>query len=101
MLEVKGTGVALVALADIPKLAGTASCSVTIADAEIGSPLIQEPTVLVAMNGPSVEPFGKDIAKGGTLIYNASMVPETPILPGVRVVPIVANAIATRSCRTW
>jgi 2-oxoglutarate ferredoxin oxidoreductase subunit gamma len=73
---------------------GTASCSVTIADAEIGSPLIQEPTVLVAMNGPSVERFGKDIAKGGTLIYNASMVPETPSLPGVRVVAIAANAIA-------
>ena len=52
---------------------GTASCSVTIADAEIGSPLIQEPTVLVAMNGPSVERFGKDIAKGGTLIYNRPM----------------------------
>ncbi len=73
---------------------GTASCSVTIADAEIGSPLIQNPTVLVAMNGPSVERFGKDIPKGGTLIYNASMVPETPSLPGVRVVPIAANAIA-------
>jgi len=73
---------------------GTASCSVTIADVEIGSPLIHEPTVLVAMNGPSVDRFGKDIAQGGTLIYNASMVPDAPSLPGVRVVPIAANEVA-------
>jgi Pyruvate/2-oxoacid:ferredoxin oxidoreductase gamma subunit len=73
---------------------GTASCSVTIADAEIGSPLIQNPTVLVAMNGPSVERFGKDVVPGGTLCYNASMVPERPTLPGIKIVPIAANEIA-------
>jgi hypothetical protein len=58
------------------------------------SPLIQEPTVLVAMNGPSVERFDKDVVTGGTLCYKASMVPEAPALPGVNVVQVAANAIA-------
>jgi 2-oxoisovalerate ferredoxin oxidoreductase beta subunit len=73
---------------------GTASCNVIIAGEEIGSPLIQEPTVLVAMNGPSVERFGPSVVPGGTLLYNASMVPERPALPGIRVVGVAANEIA-------
>ncbi|HWR97611.1 MAG TPA: 2-oxoacid:acceptor oxidoreductase family protein, partial [Candidatus Methanoperedens sp.] len=33
-------------------------------------------------------------AKGGTLLYNASMVPERPSLPGIRIVGVAANEIA-------
>jgi Pyruvate/2-oxoacid:ferredoxin oxidoreductase gamma subunit len=73
---------------------GTASCNVIVAPEEIGSPLITEPTVLVAMNGPSVERFGKDVVKGGTLLYNASMVPERPTFAGIRIVGVAANEIA-------
>jgi 2-oxoisovalerate ferredoxin oxidoreductase beta subunit len=73
---------------------GTASCNVIVAPEEIGSPLITEPTVLVAMNGPSVERFGKDVVPGGTLLYNASMVPERPNFPGIRIVGVAANEIA-------
>jgi Pyruvate/2-oxoacid:ferredoxin oxidoreductase gamma subunit len=73
---------------------GTASCNVIVADQEIGSPLITEPTVLVAMNGPSVERFGRDVVPGGTLLYNASMVPERPSFPGIRIVGVEANRIA-------
>jgi Pyruvate/2-oxoacid:ferredoxin oxidoreductase gamma subunit len=46
------------------------------------------------MNGPSVERFGKDVVQGGTLLYNASMVPERPSLPGIRIVGVAANEIA-------
>jgi 2-oxoglutarate ferredoxin oxidoreductase subunit gamma len=84
---------------------GTASCSVTIADAEIGAPLIQNPTVLVAMNGPSVDRFGKDVPAGGTLIYNASMFPTPRASPASgwsRSPPTRSpTRSATRASRTW
>ena len=33
---------------------GTANCSVTLSDEPIGSPLISNPNVLIAMNNPSL-----------------------------------------------
>jgi 2-oxoisovalerate ferredoxin oxidoreductase beta subunit len=73
---------------------GTAACNVIIADEEIGSPLIQEPTVLVAMNGPSLERFGPDVAPGGMIFYNSSMVPEPLERADVQMIPVAANEIA-------
>jgi 2-oxoisovalerate ferredoxin oxidoreductase beta subunit len=75
---------------------GTAHCDVTISDVEIGSPLIQNPTVLVAMNGPSLERFGADVVPGGTIFYNSSMISEEPARTDVTKVPVPANEIADR-----
>jgi 2-oxoisovalerate ferredoxin oxidoreductase beta subunit len=75
---------------------GTAHCSVTLADHEIGSPLIQYPTALVAMNGPSLERFGGDVVQGGTILYNTSMIDKVAPRPDVQMVGIAANEIADR-----
>jgi Pyruvate/2-oxoacid:ferredoxin oxidoreductase gamma subunit len=75
---------------------GTANCGVTISDQEIGSPLIQNPTVLVAMNGPSLERFGGDVVSGGTVYYNSSMINEAPKRSDVTSIPVPANEIADR-----
>lgn len=75
---------------------GTAHCSVTISEVEIGSPLIQNPTVLVAMNGPSLERFGADVVPGGVIFYNSSMISEEPARDDVINVPVPANEIADR-----
>ncbi len=75
---------------------GTAYCNVTISDQEIGSPLISNPTMLVAMNGPSLDRFGGDVVPGGTIVYNSSMISERPKRTDVRIVPIPANEIADR-----
>jgi Pyruvate/2-oxoacid:ferredoxin oxidoreductase gamma subunit len=75
---------------------GTAHCNVTLSDGEIGSPLIQHPDVLVAMNGPSLERFGADVARGGTILYNASMVERPQPRDGVRAVGVPANELAER-----
>ncbi len=73
---------------------GTANCTVVIADEPVGSPIVDRPQVLVAMNGPSLERFGPRVVPSGTIIFNASLV-TTPIsLVGVRVVPIPMNEIA-------
>ncbi|HXV77807.1 MAG TPA: 2-oxoacid:acceptor oxidoreductase family protein, partial [Candidatus Polarisedimenticolaceae bacterium] len=73
---------------------GTANCGVTISDAEIGSPLIQNPDVLVAMNGPSLDRFAADVVPGGTIYYNSSMIAAAPARTDVVRVAVPANDIA-------
>jgi 2-oxoglutarate ferredoxin oxidoreductase subunit gamma len=75
---------------------GTAYCNVTLSDAEIGSPLIQHPTMLVALNGPSLERFAGEVEPGGTIVYNASMISAPPSRSDVRVVSVAANDVADR-----
>ena len=53
---------------------GTANCSVTLADEPIGSPLVVEPDCLVAMNQPSFDKFIGEMAPGGVVVVDSSMV---------------------------
>ncbi len=74
---------------------GTAHCHVTLSDEEIGSPVIHEPTVLVAMNGPSVDRFGPEVVPGGTIFYNSCMV-DPPTRTDITAIPVPCNTIADR-----
>ena len=73
---------------------GTAHCHVNIADEEIGSPLISRPTVLVAMNQPSVEKFAAELVPGALALLNDSMVPDDPGRDDLEVVRIPASTMA-------
>jgi len=73
---------------------GTANCSVTVSDDEIGSPLIDDPTALVAMNGPSLDKFGESVIPGGTIFWNSSMIEAGPKRGDVNSVPVPVNKIA-------
>lgn len=53
---------------------GTANCSVCISEKPIGSPLVTEPDVLVAMNGPSFDKFIGKVKKGGKVIIDSTLV---------------------------
>lgn len=53
---------------------GTANCSVTIADEPIGSPLVLDPTVLIAMNNPSLTKFADAVVPGGLILMDTSLV---------------------------
>ncbi|MCM2278483.1 MAG: 2-oxoacid:acceptor oxidoreductase family protein [Oligoflexia bacterium] len=53
---------------------GTANCSVIISDKRIGSPLVMRPDVLIAMNRPSLDAFEQEVAPGGMIIVNSSMI---------------------------
>lgn len=55
---------------------GTAYCSVIISDDKVGSPVVVEPTVVVAMNLPSLHKFENALIKGGTLVVNESLSPD-------------------------
>ncbi|HJO92111.1 MAG TPA: 2-oxoacid:acceptor oxidoreductase family protein [Victivallales bacterium] len=53
---------------------GTAYASIVISDETIGSPLVDLPDVLIAMNAPSLDKFENDVVSGGTIIVNSSLV---------------------------
>lgn len=74
---------------------GTANCSVVVSDDPVGSPVISEPAVLVAMNRPSLEAFENTLKPGGTLFYNSSLIDIQPKRTDIKVVAIPANDIAT------
>jgi len=57
---------------------GTAHCMVTIADQEIGSPVVSLCDTAVIMNKPSLAKFAKNVRPKGTLIINSSLV-EDPV----------------------
>lgn len=73
---------------------GTASCSVCISDKTIGSPLVVNPDVLVAMNLPSLEKFEKDVVPGGIIIVDSSIVHKEVTRTDVKVIRIDASRIA-------
>ena len=57
---------------------GTANCSVTVSDEPIGSPLIMNPNVLVAMNQPSLLKFESEVSTGGIVLVDTSLVTRLP-----------------------
>lgn len=73
---------------------GTANCSVVIADAAVGSPVVTEPTSLIVMNRPSLEKFESWVKPGGLLLYNSSLIDLTPSRKDLRIVAVPANAVA-------
>lgn len=74
---------------------GTANCSVVLADGVVGSPVVAQPNVLVAMNRPSLEKFQKSVRPGGFIIYNSSLIDIKPNRDDVYVIPVPANDLAT------
>lgn len=73
---------------------GTANCSVTLADEPIGSPLVLDPNVLIAMNQPSFDKFIGAVAPGGVVVADSSLVPNITEPEGVRVFAIPAQEMA-------
>jgi Pyruvate/2-oxoacid:ferredoxin oxidoreductase gamma subunit len=73
---------------------GTANCVVNIKNERIGSPLVQYPTVLIAMNRPSLEKFEPDVVPGGLLIYDSSLIDCEPQREDIKIVAIPATKMA-------
>ncbi|MEG0229360.1 MAG: 2-oxoacid:acceptor oxidoreductase family protein [Oscillospiraceae bacterium] len=53
---------------------GTANCSVCVSENPIGSPLIINPDVLIAMNNPSYDKFISEVVKDGIAIIDSTLV---------------------------
>ena len=53
---------------------GTANCSVILSDTPVGSPIITNPDVLVAMNLPSLQKFVNDVVPGGQIYVDSALI---------------------------
>jgi len=73
---------------------GTANCTVVISDEEIGSPMVRHPKAVIAMNRPSLDKYEPQIAAGGLLVVNTSIVDRLPERKDIKVVLVPGNDIA-------
>ena len=73
---------------------GTAYCCVTISDRPIGSPMVTEPTLVAAMNLPSVTRFAPQLVPSGVLIINSSLAPERSARSDITQICAPINQIA-------
>lgn len=73
---------------------GTAHCKVIISDDEISSPVVEHPTIVIALNAPSMHKFEPKMAKNGLMIYNSSLIHETPGRTDIQVESVKANDIS-------
>ena len=73
---------------------GKAYASVILSNKEIGSPVIDDPNVLIAMNGPSLDAFEDDVVSGGLILVNSSIVTRKVKRDDVTVLYIPASDLA-------
>ncbi len=80
---------------------GTAACSVIVSPAAIGSPVIAQPTLFVAMNKPSLVKYESTVRAGGVVIVNQSLIEEPVSRTDVEAyyVPLHELALAAGNAR--
>uniref|UniRef100_A0A7V3VSQ9 2-oxoacid:ferredoxin oxidoreductase subunit gamma n=1 Tax=Mesoaciditoga lauensis TaxID=1495039 RepID=A0A7V3VSQ9_9BACT len=73
---------------------GTANCTVVIGDEVIGSPVVDFPDILIAMNIPSMIKFEPTVKKDGFLIMNSSVIDREASRKDIKTCKIESNKIA-------
>ena len=73
---------------------GTANCTVVLSDEDIGSPIVNRPMALIAMNSPSLDKFQPKLQRDGVQVINASLIRKENVDPVLRSVFIPVNRIA-------
>ena len=73
---------------------GTANCSVILSDEPVGSPIVSNPDVLVAMNLPSLDKFENDVVPGGMIFVDSSLIERKVKRTDVKVFYIPATRLA-------
>ena len=53
---------------------GTANCNIILSDTPVGSPIIISPSVLIAMNLPSLEKYVDSVVPGGQIYVDSSLI---------------------------
>ncbi len=76
---------------------GTASCSVIVSDSLVGSPIVSNPDVLIAMNLPSLDKFEKNVKSGGMIFLDSTLIERKVVRDDVKVFYIPATALASEN----
>ena len=73
---------------------GTANCSVILSDDPVGSPIITEPDVLIAMNLPSLQKYVNSVVPGGIIILDSTLIQAKVERTDVKVCYVPATQLA-------
>jgi len=73
---------------------GTANCSIILSDSPVGSPIITNPDVLVAMNLPSLQKFVNDVVPGGQIFVDSTLISAKVEREDVKVFYVPATQLA-------
>jgi 2-oxoglutarate ferredoxin oxidoreductase subunit gamma len=73
---------------------GTAHCIVILSDDDIGSPIIRQPTICIAMNPASMDKYEPLIKPGGLMVANSTLVRTRSQRDDITAVYIPANDLA-------
>ena len=73
---------------------GTANCSVVLSDMPVGSPIITNPDVLVAMNLPSLQKFVNTVVPGGKIFIDSTLIEAKVERTDVEVFYVPATQLA-------
>ena len=74
---------------------GTCNCSIILSDTKIGSPIVSNPNVLVAMNLPSLDKFEAAAVPGAKIFVDSSLVERKIERNDVEVYYIPATKLAS------
>jgi len=73
---------------------GTANCHVNISEKRIGSPMVADSDVLIAMNLPSLDKFEDEVRKEGVIFVNSSLIERKVKRTDVETIYVPATEIA-------
>ena len=73
---------------------GTANCNVILSDTPVGSPIITEPDVLIAMNLPSLQKYVDTVVPGGQIYVDSALIDAKVERTDVEVFYIPATQMA-------
>ena len=74
---------------------GTANCSIIISDSAVGSPIVSNPDILIAMNLPSLDKYENETKKGGQIFVDSSLIERKVERSDVEVYYIPATKMAS------
>ena len=76
---------------------GTANCSVILSDTPVGSPIVNNPDVLIAMNLPSLDKYEDAVVPGGKIFVDSSLIERKVNRTDVDVYYVPATKLASDS----
>ena len=73
---------------------GTANCNVILSDTPVGSPIVTDPDVLIAMNLPSLQKYVDTVVPGGQIYLDSSLIDAKVERTDVEVFYVPATQLA-------
>lgn len=74
---------------------GTANCSIILSDKKVGSPIVDKPDILIAMNAPSLDKYENETVSGGQIFVDSSLIEKKVDRTDVEAYYIPATKIAS------